>query len=329
MNRRAFMSLIGGAAAAWPMATLAQQQGQFARIGVLGTSVDDPVSGGVGYPVFVAELQKLGFAEGRNLIIEYGRTDLGTDKALADAAAMVRANVAVILASGNELALQAARAASATVPIVMLAANYDPIARGYVTGLARPGGNITGFFYRQQELAQKRVELLVEAFPRRSRLAVLWDESSTEQFAVAERTATVLNLKLHSLKLEHPPYDFEGAFKALAAADSQMLLVLSSRFFATHRSELAELAIRHRLPAMFIFAAYARAGGLMAYGVDPVPPWRRAASYVAKILRGARPMDLPVEQAATFELIVNLSTAKAIGIELPTATLLRADEVIE
>jgi ABC-type uncharacterized transport system substrate-binding protein len=155
VKRRAFIRLLGGAAAAWPLAARAQQPAQVARIGVLNTGLDDAVSGGLGYRAFVAELQKLGFAEGRNLIIDYGRTDLGADKAFADAAAMVRSNVAVIVASGSELPLQAAVAASSSIPIVMLANNYDPIARGYVTSLARPGGRITGLFYRQPELAQK------------------------------------------------------------------------------------------------------------------------------------------------------------------------------
>jgi putative ABC transport system substrate-binding protein len=328
MRRRTFITLLGGAAVTWPLGVLAQHA-EKRRIGVLNTSVDDPVSGGVGYPIFVAELQKLGFTEGHRLIIDYGRTDQGADKAFADAAAMVRNNVEVILASGSELPLRAAVAASSTVPIVLLANNYDPIARGYVAGLARPGGNITGFTYRQTELAQKRVELLTEAFPGRTRLAALWDASSSETFAVAERTAETLRLQLHSMKLENPPYDFDAAFRDVEAGQSDMLLVLSSRFFASHRVQLATLAIRYRLPAMFIFSAYTRAGGLMSYGVDPVIPWRRAASYVAKILRGAQPMDLPVEQATTFELAVNLKTAKALGIELPTSILLRADEVIE
>ena len=158
----------GGAAAAWPIAARAQHASDIARIGVLNTGLDDAVSGGLGYRAFVAELQKLGFAEGRNLAIDYGRTDQGPDKAFADATAMVRSNVAVIVASGSELPLQAAVAASASIPVVMLANEFDPITRGYVASLARPGGNITGLFYRQPELAQKRVELLAEAFPARS-----------------------------------------------------------------------------------------------------------------------------------------------------------------
>src|SRR6516162_2272766 len=170
MRRREFITLLGGAAA-WPLAARAQQSAtHVARIGVLNTGLDDAVSGGLGYRAFVAELQKLGFTEGRNLIIDYGRTDQGADKAFADAAAMARSNVSVIVASGAELPLQAAMAASPSIPIVVLANNYDPIARGYVASLARPGGRITGWFYRQLELGRKRVELLTEAFPARRRL---------------------------------------------------------------------------------------------------------------------------------------------------------------
>jgi len=329
IKRRAFITLLGGAAAAWPLAARAQQSNQTARIGVLAASSDDAVSSGAGYPVFVAELQKLGFTEGRNLIIDYGRTDQGADKAFADAAAMARSNVSVIVASGAELPLQAAMAASPSIPIVVLANNYDPIARGYVASLARPGGRITGWFYRQLELGRKRVELLTEAFPARRRLAVLSDASSSETSEAAEVTAKSLGLQVHSVKLEHPPYDFEAAFQSAAAGSPEMLLVASSRFFARDRSQIAELAISHGLPAIFNFSAYTRAGGLMSYGVDPLPPWRRVASYVVKILRGAKPTDLPLEQATTFELALNLKTARALGIELPTSILLRADEVIE
>jgi ABC-type uncharacterized transport system substrate-binding protein len=166
VRRRDVITLLGGVTVTWPFAARAQP-GPIARIGVLNTGVEDAVSGGLGYRAFVGELQKLGFTEGQNLIIDYGRTDQGEDKAFADAAAMARSNVAVIVASGSELPLQAAVAASSTIPVVMLANNYDPIERGYVASLARPGGRITGLFSRQPELAQKRVELLTEAFPAR------------------------------------------------------------------------------------------------------------------------------------------------------------------
>jgi putative ABC transport system substrate-binding protein len=178
------------------------------------------------------------------------------------------------------------------------------------------------------ELAQKQVELLTQAFPDRMRLAMLFDAQSADQFAAAERAAKALTLQVQALRLENPPYDFEGAFRA-ASDGAQMVLVLSSPSFLQHLARIVELANTHRLPAMFIAKHWAQAGGLMAYGADFALMYRRAADYVAKILRGAKAADLPVEQATKFELIVNLKTAKAIGVELPTSILLRANEVIE
>ena len=327
MKRREFITLLGGAAA-WPMAARGQQAGKIARVGVLASGLDSPLTG-EGYPVLLAELRKLGFTEGQNLIVEHRRTDEGDPKAFAGANELVAAKTDVLVVSGGEVALQAAVAARPVVPIVVMANNFDPIARGYVKSLSHPGGNITGLFYRQPELAAKQLELLAEAFPDRKRIGVLWDDRSADQFSVAERAAPSLRLTLRALKLENPPYDWDAAFRTLAEREAQILLVLSSAWFTRHRARIAELALRHRLPTMFIFKYYVTAGGLMSYGVDPGPLWRRAASYVAKILRGVQPADLPVEQAANFEFVVNLKTAKALGLELPTSILLRADEVIE
>jgi putative tryptophan/tyrosine transport system substrate-binding protein len=219
--------------------------------------------------------------------------------------------------------------ASGFIPIVILAVNYDPIERGYVSSLAHPGGNITGIFYRQPELAAKQLELLTQAFPTATRLGVIWDALSVDQYAAAEQAARERQLSLQPLKLEKTPYDFAEAFRTLAQSGTQMVLVLSSPFFTEHRSEIAEAARTNHLPTMFIFASYVKAGGLMSYGVDQVPTYRRIAGYVAKIFNGTKPSDLPVEQVSNFELVINLRTAKALGIELPTAILLRADEVIE
>lgn len=220
-------------------------------------------------------------------------------------------------------------AASRTIPIVIWAINYDPIAGGYVKSLAQPGGNITGVVSLQTELAAKQVDLLTQALPERTRLAILWDEFSAPQFAAAERQARSLRLDVRSLKLEKPPYDFDAAFPSLAEGSPQMLLVLSSRFFTLSRSRIEELAIRQRLPTMFIFKSYVQAGGLISYGVDPVANFRQVGFYVTKILNGAKPADLPIEQATKFELVINLKTAKAIGVDLSTAIQLRADDVIE
>ena len=328
ISRRELIAAIGGAAAMWPLVAWAQEAGRFARVGVLGPDLNNPVTG-PGYLVFLSELRKLGFTEGQNLVVEYRRTDEGLPRAFTGANEMVAAKADVLVANGPEIALQAAAAARPAVPIVMLANSYDPFARGYVKSLARPGGNVTGLFYRHPELALKQLELLVEAFPERTRVAVLLDSASADELSAIEHAVQSMRLSLRSLKLENPPYDFDAAFRTVVQGEAQMLHVLSSPLFTPQRGHIAELAIGHRLPTMFIFRHYVEAGGLMSYGVDTGPMWRRAASYVAKILRGAQPADLPVEQTANFEFAVNLKTAKAIGVTLPTSILLRADEVIE
>jgi putative tryptophan/tyrosine transport system substrate-binding protein len=235
----------------------------------------------------------------------------------------------VIVTSGSELSLQTAAAVRPAVPIVMLANNYDPIERGYVASLTHPGGNVTGLMFRYPELAGKQMELLTEAFPQLKRVGALWDSLSADQFAAAEPAARSMRLSLRPFKLENPPYDFDGVFRMMVQDEVKMLLVLSSPFFAPYSAHIAELAIRNGLPSMFVFKQYVEAGGLMSYGVDTGPQWRRAGSYVAKILRGAQPADLRVEQVNNFEFTLNLKTAKAIGAVLPTSILLRADEVIE
>jgi putative ABC transport system substrate-binding protein len=328
LRRREFITLLGGAVLEWPLGARAQQTGRIARVGVLGPDLSNPVTG-PGYQVFLSELRKLGFTEGQNLVMEYRRTDEGLQKAFTGANEIIAAKADVLVANGPEIALQAATAARPAVPVVMLANNYDPFARGYVKSLAQPGGNVTGLFYRQPELAVKQLELLVEAFPERTRVAVLSDSASPDQLSAIEGAVQSMRLSLRSLKLENPPYDFDAAFRTVVQGEAQMLHILSSPLFTPQSALIAELAIRNRLPTMFIFRHYVEAGGLMSYGVDTKPMWRRAASYVAKILRGAQPSDLPVEQAANFEFAVNLKTAKAIGVTLPTSILLRADEVIE
>jgi putative ABC transport system substrate-binding protein len=327
MRRREFILGLGGAAA-WPVLARAQHPDRVRRIGVLSDNPDNPLTR-KGYPILIVELRKLGFVEGENLSIEYRRIDEGTAKAFAGANELVAAKAEVLVTIGPELSLEAAQTARPALPIVFIAVNFDPIAKGYVTNLARPGGNLTGLFFRQPELAAKQLEFLAEAFPDRKVVAVLWDQFSADQFEVAERVASAMGLSLRPLKLEKPPYDWDTAFRTAAQNGSQALLVLSGPFFGASRERIASLAMRYRLPAMFTFDYYVEAGGLISYGVNVDPPWRRAASYVAKILRGASPADLPVEQITNYELAINLKTAKAIGVTLPTSILLRADEVIE
>jgi putative ABC transport system substrate-binding protein len=325
VNRRALILALAGAAS-WVTAAHAQQTERVFRVGFLGV-IGAPGTDVV-YRQFSDELRMNGFTDGQNLVVERRRLD-DPRGALAMGAELTRLPLDVIVAQGPELALKAVLGASATIPIVLQAINYDPIERGYVASLARPGGNITGLFFRQPELAAKKVELLAQAFPERRSLAVLWDALVEDQFRAAEHAAKTLGLELHALKLENPPYDFDTAFRTLAQGDPQMLLVLSSPFFSQHRRRLAELALAHRLPSMFLFKSYVEAGGLMAYGVDTVAMYRRTADFVAKILKGAKPADLPIEQATKFELVINLKTAKALGLEISPVFLARADEVIE
>ena len=198
-----------------------------------------------------------------------------------------------------------------------------------MSNIARPDRNITGLVSRAPELAAKQLELLVEAFPDDKPIAALWEPASAEQFDTVQRIAQSLHIELRSHKVENPPFDFDEAFRAIAQDGSRTLLVLSGPSFATQRAHIVDLAMQYHLPTMFTFKYYVEAGGLMSYGIDTLPIFRRAASFVAKILRGAKPSDLPVEQPTNFEFTLNLKTAKAIGVSVPTSILLRADEVIE
>jgi putative ABC transport system substrate-binding protein len=327
VRRREFLTLCAVAAVARPLAARAQSPSRTYRIGVIGGALTSPPPISY-YRAFLAELRELGFVEGSNLAVEYRPQDdpRGT---FAMAAELMRSRPELIVVSGGEFPLQAVVGASIAVPIVMIAVNYDPIERGYVVSLARPGGNITGVVFRQVEIVGKVVELLAEAFPGRTRVAALFDAQTADVFGAAEQAAKALDLQVQPVKLEKVPYDFDAAFRAASAGGAQMALVLSSIIFTRSRAQIAQLAIKHRLPAMYIAKHYVDAGGLMSYGVDFTIMWRKAAAYVGRILKGANPADLPVELATKFEMAINLKTARAMGIELPTSILLRADAVIE
>lgn len=328
MRRREVLVLLPGAVASWPALLRAQQPGRTYRLGVFSGAAENPIMGPA-YNVFVEELQRLGFTLGQNLNIEFRSTVRDSAILNVEAKEMVRMNVDAMAALGAEPALKAVTAASHVIPIVFVANNYDPIALGYVSSLSKPGGNVTGIFLRQTELAEKQVELLLEAAPDRRRLAMLWDDLSADQFKAAEQRARSLGLEIQSLRMEKPPYDIEAAFRAISQAGSQLLLALTSPFFAAQSKRITDAAIEHRLPSMFIFKPWTLQGGLMSYGADNVAMYRQGAGHVAKILQGIKPADLPVELPTKFEFAVNLKTAKAIGLELPTSILLRANDVIE
>jgi putative tryptophan/tyrosine transport system substrate-binding protein len=325
VKRRRFITLLGGAAA-WPCVARAQQP-MMRRIGVVGPSLNNPQPIAL-YRAFLERLRDLGFTEAQNLAADYRGLDEPRGP-FVNAMELMRPHPDLIVSLGPEVALQAVVSASAFIPVVFVAVNFDPVARGYVASLARPGGNITGVVFQQLELAQKQVEILAQAFPERKRLAVLFDAQSIDQFNAAEQAAKSLTLQIQPSKLENPPYDLEAAFRQVQAGAAQAVLVLSSPLFIPHMPKVIEMATANRLPTMFINKDWVLAGGLMSYGADFTTMWRRGADYAGKILNGARPADLPVEQATKFLLTVNLKLAKAIGVDLPTSVLLRADEVVE
>src|SRR5262245_3341190 len=326
MRRRAFIAGLGGVAA-WPVVVRGQQPAKIIRIGMLGPSLSNPLAVGT-YEGFRARLRTLGFIEGQQIALDYRNVDDSRGPFVA-ADELMQSHPDLIVALGPEVALRAVVSPSHALPIVIVAVNFDPIARGYVKSLAKPGGNITGVVYQQLELAQKQVELLTQAFPNNTRLDVLFDALSADQFSAAARVSNSLGMQVQAQELENPPYDFEGAFSNLAASSAQMVLVLSSPYFLPHASRISEMGIRQRLPTIFIQRYYVEAGGLMSYGVDFFHGYVKSADYVAKILKGANPAELPIEQAEKFDFVVNLKTAKAIGITIPTGILIRADGVIE
>jgi ABC-type uncharacterized transport system substrate-binding protein len=325
MRRREFIALLGGSTALRPLAAGGQPAINRARIGYLSANPRDSAVN----RAFTVELNRLGYAEGRNLELlafDYG---LNPDGLAAKAVDLVTAKLDLIVADGPEAPLKAVRAASNAVPIVVVAVNYDPIARGYAASFTRPGGNVTGVFFRSPEIAGKQLELLKEIAPGANRASVLWAAEVQDEFDAVQATAKGLGLEIDGLKLGDPPYDLEAVFRKLAENGPRMLLVLSPPYFVPHRREIAALALRYRLPAMFRFRVWAEVGGLMSFGVDSEAMRRRAAGYVAKMLNGAKPADLPIERADKFELVINAKTADLLGLVVPPSLRARADEVIE
>lgn len=297
------------------------------RIGYL-TASSAPLTAPT-HAAFVQGLQDLGYVQGQNLMIEFRKADGQAARLPGLAAELAQLPVDILAAFGSEVVLRAASQATRTIPIVTMAVNYDPIEKGYIESLARPGGNITGRFFMQRVLAAKRLELLQKALPQLSRVFAIYDAQSGDQVPSTEEATKALGLQLQALELRHPPYDFDRAMAAAVQAQAQALVVLSSPLFYAHRKQVAALTIKHRLPAMFQFGFYAEAGGLMSYGVNMPDMYRSGAVYVDQILKGAKPADLPVEQPTKFELVINQKTAKQIGVTIPPLVLFQADKVIQ
>jgi len=325
VRRREFITLFGGAAVAWPLTARAQQPAKkMLRVGtVSGTQQSSPQ-----WTAFLQRMAELGYQEGKTFAFDFVPA-ANEEEYEPGYRTLVARKPDIIMATGVEIALKSALAATRTLPIVMIAIDYDPFARGYVTSLARPSGNVTGVFFQQIELAAKRIQLVKDAFPNISAATMFWDRASTDQWQASQNVAPKLGLRLFGIELREPPYDYGRAFGEAPADHRGMLIVATSVFFFRDRARIAELAVRHRTVSMFVFREWVDAGGLLSYGPSITGLFARVADFVDRIARGAKPADLPIEQPTKFELVVNLKTAKAIGIELPTAILLRADEVIE
>jgi putative tryptophan/tyrosine transport system substrate-binding protein len=326
VKRREFIALIGGAAAAWPLAARAQERERMSRVGVLvNLSEDDPdrLVGG-----FVKELELLGWSGGRNVRIDvrWGAGDRERYRSLA--AELVGLMPDVVLAATSDVVAALQRASQGT-PIIFVGV-IDPIGSGLVASMARPGGSATGFTVFEYAIAAKWMELLKEIAPSVTRVAVLRDAnvaSGIGQFA-AVQTVAPIGTELSAIGVRNPK-EVESALATLGRDQKGGLIVTASGFGANHPELIATLAARHNVPAVYPFRYFARAGGLMCYGPNYPDQYRRAAEYVNRILKGEKPGDLPVQAPTKYELVVNLKTAKALGLEVPATLLARADEVIE
>ncbi|HEU5297049.1 MAG TPA: ABC transporter substrate-binding protein [Burkholderiaceae bacterium] len=324
----AFIAVLAFTLLAAPLAAEAQQAGKVARIGFLSfTSPSDrpPLR-----DAFRQRLRELGWVEGENVVIDYRYAEDRVDRLTDLAAELVRLKVDLIVSWGTQ-GVTAARNATKTIPIVMIAVR-DPVGTGLIASLARPGGNVTGVAgYAGLEIVAKQLELLKEIVPKIHRVAILSNPTNAyHKLAIREMNVPARSLGVQLQLLEaRGPNEFDGAFAAMAKERVEALIVLSDAMLNSHRGRLADLAAKSRLPAAYGVIESVEAGGLMSYGPSFLDLFRRSAAYVDKILKGAKPADLPVEQPTTFELVINLKTAKALGLTIPPSLLARADQIIE
>jgi putative tryptophan/tyrosine transport system substrate-binding protein len=328
MKRRTFITLLG-ATAAWPLAARGQQTAKAPQIGYLAGNL---ATMSHLTAAFIRGLRELGYEEGHNIDIQYRDAEGNYDRLPALAADLVALKVDVIVVPNTPAALAAQRA-TVNIPIV-LAWTVDPVSSGLVAGLARPGGNITGLSFLAPELVGKRLELLMEAVPSTRRVALLWhpgdygERTEKDMLQAAEVAAQALGIGLEVVAARGVE-DFDRTFSDIVRAGMNAVTVQSTNIFFIERNRLVRKMAESRLPAVYLTREFVDAGGLMSYSANVPDMFRRAASYVDKILKGARPSDLPVEQPIKFELVINLKTAKALGLDVPPSLLARADEVIE
>jgi putative tryptophan/tyrosine transport system substrate-binding protein len=310
-----------------PLTADAQPAAKVPRIGVFNASTAASASRNV--EAFRRGLREHGYVEGQNIVVERRFGDAKAERIAEVAAELVRLKVDVIVTT-TDVAIAAVKQQTQTIPIVM-ANSTDPVGTGFVASLARPGGNVTGLTSISPELSAKRLELLKEVVPGLSRVAIMWNPDVRGAVFIYKETqsaARSLQLQLQSVEVSRAD-DFDRAFSALTTGRAEALVVVTSPFAFAVREQLARLALKHRLPTMFGLSEHVDAGGLIAYGPNNADAWRRAATYVDKILKGAKPGELPVEQPTKFELVINLKTAKALGLTLPPSLLRRADQVIQ
>jgi putative ABC transport system substrate-binding protein len=328
VGRRAFISLVGSAAVAWPFAARAQQT-PLPVIGFLGATTSD--HNAIRLSAFRQGLEGAGYVDGRTVAIEYRWAEGDNKRLPALAAELVRRQVAVIVAAGGTPSALAAKAATATIPVVFGIA-VDPVEVGLVASLKRPGGNVTGVTNLNEEVAPKRLEVLRELLPRATTIGVLVNPTSTtiaERFPLAlQPTARALGMQLHVVHAS-TERDFDTVFAALAQLRADALVISPDDFFNSHGEQLAARALRQALPAIHQYRPFAAAGGLVSYGSNETEYYRLVGIQVGKVLNGEKPADLPVQQSTKVELIVNVKTAKALGVTLPLTLTVRADELIE
>ena len=326
MDRRNFMASMVGAILSAPLGAQAQQPGKIYRVGFLW---DSPAVWPHALEGFRQGLRDLGWVEGRNIVVEYRWAEGRFDRLPTLVEELVRLKVDIIVAPAS-IYTEAAKRATSTIPIVF-ASHADPIGTGHVDSLARPGGNITGLTVMMSETAAKSLELFKEAVPGLSRVAVVWDPATPSHrpaLDAVEVRGRALGLQVQTLAVRGAT-EFDGAFSTIVRERASALLVLSTPLFIGGARRLAELAMKHKLPTMFGPREHVEAGGLLSYSPDRADLYRRAAIYVDKILKGAKPADLPVQQATKFELVINMKTAKALGLTIPQSLLLRTDQLIE
>ena len=328
MDRRAFIGTLAGGLLAAPLASEAQQHDKMVRIGLLDYAASSPASD-ARWNAFRERLRELGYAEGQNVVFELRRADGEASRLPSLAAELVIAKVNILVTASSEAAL-AVKQATSSIPVVM-ATGTDPVALGLVASLARPARNITGVTSQSSELAGKRLELLKQLIPRASRIAFLHDPDNRAASSLLRDTeSSAKSMGVVVLRFDaRRPGDLESAFLAMKHSLPDAVIFGENTLFLAYRRRIANLAITHRLPMMAAAREYTEAGALLSYGTYYPELFRHAAVYVDRILKGARPGDLPVEQPTEFELVINLKTAKSLGLTIPSSLLQRADQVIE